>query len=82
MKDFLKDNKNIKIRFILVCLMGNDSHDGKVTLTTFNKAYIHSKTYINFEGNNIKEILLAAYKELLYGVSNYQRKDQVGILLV
>ena len=38
---FLKNNKNIKVRFILKCLMGIDSHEGKFRITRLDQVYIH-----------------------------------------
>ena len=74
LKHILKNNKNIKVRFILKCLMGIDSHEGKRRITQYDKAYIHSKTYENVEGENFKKKLFNSVKDTPYGISNYQAK--------
>ena len=54
-KDFLRNHRNIKIRMIMVCLMGQDSREGKLTITTLDKAYFQSVAFINLEGTNVKK---------------------------
>ena len=59
LKDFLRNHQNIKVRFVLVCMMeqmGNSS-DGKLSITIQDKAYFNSETHINLESTDVKEIL-------------------------
>ena len=70
LKYFLKNNVNIKVRFILKCKMGIDDKG----TPKFDKAYFHSKTYINFEDKNIKIILIGMKETILNAISNYQAK--------
>ena len=53
--------------------MGLDKHEEKLRLTQLDDAYIYSKTYTFLAFANIKEIL-KIFKDLLYGVSNFQKK--------
>ena len=56
------------------------THEETLTITQYDKAYIHSKTYINLETTNIKEILFNVIKDILMEFQITKRKDQVGIL--
>ena len=76
LKEFLKNHRNIKVRFVLVCLMEQMtklSKDGKLSLTTQNKAYFHSDTYINLESTDVKEILFKVIHSILEKISIYQQ---------
>ena len=57
LKDFLRNNQNIKVRFVLVCMM--EIMDGKELLIILDqdKAYFHSDIYINIESTDVKELL-------------------------
>ena len=46
LKDFLRNHRNIKVRFVLVCLMEKMASDDKLSLTVQDKAYFHSDTHI------------------------------------
>ena len=54
LKDFLRNHRNIKVRFVLVCLMEKMDGDGKLSFTIQDKAYFHSDTYINLESTDVK----------------------------
>ena len=45
LKDFLRNHRNIKVIFVLVCLMEKMTSDGKLSLTVQDKAYFHSDTH-------------------------------------
>ena len=47
LKDFLRNHRNIKVRFVLVCMMEQmgKSSDGKSSLSIQDKAYFHSETH-------------------------------------
>ena len=46
LKEFLRNHRNIKVTFVLVCLMEQmgKTSDGKLSLTIQDKAYFHSDT--------------------------------------
>ena len=75
LKDFLRNHRNIKVRFVLVCLMERigKSSDGKLTLTVQAKAYFNSKTHINLESTDVKEILIKVFRTILKKISKYQQ---------
>ena len=76
LKDFLRNHRNIKLRAILVCLMEKkivtklDSGD---TFTEYeqDKAYFHSKTLINLEKTDVKEIISKMFEEILIKILEY-----------
>ena len=56
LKEFLRNHRNIKVRFNLVCLMGKVK-DYITTEAIYDKAYFLTDTYINLESTNVKKIL-------------------------
>ena len=75
-KDFLRNHRNIKVRMILVCLMERqiiEKSKGKSKIIyEQNSAYFHSKTKINFEKTEVKDILKNMIKEILATLAIYQ----------
>ena len=57
LKEFLRNHRNIKVRFVLVCLMEKMDGNQKLSITVQDKAYFHSDTHINLESTDVKEIL-------------------------
>ena len=73
LKDFLPNHRNIKVRFVLVCLMEKIKIcDGK-PLITQTKAYFQSDTHINLESTDVKEILVKMIKKILNSIKKFQR---------
>ena len=72
--EFLKNHKNIKVRFILVVLM-EKIVDNKSIPWTYNqdKAYFHSETHSNLESTNIKKLFKESKEKIIEGISTYQR---------
>ena len=81
LKEFLRNHRNIKVRFNLVCLMGKVDYKFLVSALTqkdygqsaeiLDKAYFLSDTYTNLESTNVKEILSKAIKVILEKLSIY-----------
>ena len=69
LKDFLRNHRNIKFRFVLVCLMEQMTGDVKVQ----DKAYFHSDTHINLESTDVKEIFAKVILSILEKISIYQK---------
>ena len=57
LKDFSRNHRNIKVRFILVCLMEKMDRNQKLSITVQDKAYFHSDTHINLVSTDVREIL-------------------------
>ena len=75
LKEFLKNHKNIKVRFVLVCIMEKKetSVDGKLTFNIQDKAYFHSKLHINLEATNEKTLLARVIHTILENINTYQQ---------
>ena len=78
LKEFLKNHRNIKFRFVLVCLMEQMIRDGKpgdarLTSTFQDKAYFNSDTYINLESTNVKKTLTEVIHSIIEKISIYQQ---------
>ena len=73
LKEFLRNHRNIKVRFILVCLMEKMIRVDKSSLTVQDKAYFNSDTYINLESTDVKEILSKVIRAILEKIIIYQQ---------
>ena len=49
LKEFLRNHPNIKVKFILVCLMEKEEWEKDYLMTFNDKAYFNSDTFINIE---------------------------------
>ena len=71
LKEFLRNHRNIKFRFVLVCLMEQKTGDHKLSLTVQDKAYFNSDTHINLESTDLKEILAQVIHTILEKINIY-----------
>ncbi|CAH3155093.1 unnamed protein product, partial [Porites evermanni] len=71
LKDFLRNHQNIKVRFVLVCMMEKKG-DYKLSFKVQDKAYFHSNTYINFKTSDVKELLSKLIREITDKIYKYQ----------
>ena len=62
LKDLLRNHRNIKVRFVLVCLMEKMEGSDKLSIIVQDKAYFNSETHINLESTDVKEILTSYSK--------------------
>ena len=76
-KDFLRNNRNIKVIMILVCEMEqqiNEKSKGKSIINfSQDKAYVQSETHINLEKTDVKVILSRRLREIMVKLADYQR---------
>ena len=74
LKEFLRNHRNIKVRFILVCLMEQrDLIDGgRKFISIEEKAYFNSETHINLEKTDVKKILIKVIRSILVHFNTYQ----------
>ena len=70
-KDFLRKHRNTKVRMLLVCEM--EIQNIEKSSANQDKAYFHSKTYINLEKTDIKVLLKEMIKEILENIDIYQK---------
>ena len=75
MKDFFRSHRNIKTRFVLVCLMEKKGVEKRniIIIIVQDKAYFQSETRINLEATDVKEILSKMVYEILNKLAIYQR---------
>ena len=74
LKDFLRNHRNIKVRFVLVCLMEKKERGDKgYPITVQDKAYFHSDTHTNLESTDVKQILVQVIRNILDRITIYQQ---------
>ena len=75
LKEFLRNHRNIKVRFVLVCMMEQmgKSSDGKTSLSIQDKAYFNSEVHINLESSDVKEILTEVIRSIIEKIEVYQK---------
>ena len=71
-KDFLRNHRNTKVRMLLVCEMGKQNIEK--SSNNQDKAYFHSRTYINLEKTDVKVFLKEMIMEILGNIIIYQKK--------
>ena len=72
LKDFLRNHRNIKVKFVLVCMMEQKENYDKLSIKVKDKAYFHSNTYINFKSTDVKKLLNDVISEIIDKIYNYQ----------
>ena len=77
LKDFPRNHRNIKVRFILVCLMGKMEHISDKPIYVSTKAFFQSTTHRNLEATDVKVILAAMIKEILEQINIFQNNGSV-----
>ena len=73
LKEFLRNHRNTKVRFVLVCLMEKTFKDGNKLGIIQDKAYFNSDTYVNLESTDVKEIPSKAISTILEYINIYQK---------
>ena len=74
-KDFLRNHRNTKVRFVLDCMMEKKeklSADSKVTIKVQDKSYFNSNTFTNFNSTDVKDLLSKSNREIIESISTYQ----------
>ena len=72
LKEFLRNHRQIKVRFVLKTIMNELDYREDVPITDPSVAYFQSDTYINLESTDVKEILDKVKKKINENVINYQ----------
>ena len=70
LKEFLRNHRNIKVRFVLVCMM---EQMGNISRSIQDKAYFNSETHINLESTDVKEILTEVIRSIIEKITIYQK---------
>ena len=73
----MRNYRNTKVRMILVCLMEKkeiiQEPSGESLIYITDKAYLHSRTYVNLEKTDVKLIFKNMIKEILATLAIYQK---------
>ena len=72
LKDFFRNHRNIKVRFVLICMMEKKEGDYKLSFKAQDKAYFHSNTYINFKSTDVNELLSKFIREIVENINTFQ----------
>ena len=72
-KNFLRNYRNIKVKFVLVCMMEKVEGDKRLIFEVRDKAYFHSDTYINLESTDIKDLLRKIIRNIIEKINIYQQ---------
>ena len=70
-KDFLRNHRNNKIRFVLVCMMEKKEGDYKLSIKVQDKVYLYSNTHINLSSTDVKELLNKLFREIIEKEDTY-----------
>ena len=73
LKDFLRNHRNIKVKFVLVCMMEKEEFDDKHIIKIQDKAYFHSDTYINLKSTDVKDLLKKIISNITEKINIYQQ---------
>ena len=71
-KEFLKNHRNTKVKFLLNVIMGKreKTKEGK-SFEIVNKAYFHSDVYRNLESSNVNSIIKGCQEKINESISNF-----------
>ena len=72
LKEFLRNRRNIKVRFVLVCVMEQKLRNKKLDTIVQDKSFFNSDTYINIEATNVKKLLVKVIYAILNKIKYYQ----------
>ena len=73
-KNFLRNYRNVKVKFVLVCMMEKKVEGGKkLEFEVQDKAYFHSVTYINLVSTDVKDLLGKIIRGIIEKINIYQQ---------
>ena len=73
-KDFLRNHRNTKVRFVLVCMIEKKEGNKKLSIKVQDKAFFHSDTFINLKSTDEKEIISKSTKQIVETINIYIKK--------
>ena len=74
LKDFLRNNRKIKFRLVLVCLMEKQMIEkNRLAGIVEDKAYFNTETNINLESTDVKRLLSLIIKSILIKLEEFQK---------
>ena len=72
-KDFLRNHQNIKLRFVLVCMMEKQEGDYNLGIKIQDKVYFHSNTHISLKSTDVKKLFNRLFREIIENVNTYTK---------
>ena len=74
--DFFTYHRNIKFRFVLVCMMEKHEVDKKNGIFNIkeDKAYFNSPTFINLESTDVEDLVFRSQETILGQIEMYAEK--------
>ena len=73
LKNFIKNHRNIKVKFVLVCMMGKMEVGSKQRSELQDRAFFHSETYINLVSTDVKVLLKKIIHNIIDKIKVYQQ---------
>ena len=74
-KNFLKNHRNTKLKFLLDTVMEKKEKlkDSQLTIKIQDNSYFHSNTHNNFISTDVKDLLSKSNREIIESISTYQQ---------
>ena len=74
-KNFLKNHRNTKVKFLLDTVMEKKEKlkDSQLTIKIQDNSYFHSNTHNNFISTDVKDLLSKSNREIIESISTYQQ---------
>ncbi|CAH3171261.1 unnamed protein product, partial [Porites lobata] len=72
-KNFLRNHRNTKVKFILVCIMGKMEVGPQQRFEVEDRAFFHSETYINLVSTDVKVLLKKIIRNIADKIYVYQQ---------
>ena len=72
-KNFLRNYRDIKVKFVLVCMMEKAEGNQKLRFEVHDKAYFHSDSHINLKSTDIKDLLRKVIRSIIEKINIYQK---------
>ncbi|CAH3190752.1 unnamed protein product, partial [Porites lobata] len=73
LKNFIKNHRNTKVKFVLVCMMGKTEGDYKLSFEVQDRAFFHSETYINLVSTDVKLLLKKIIRDITEKIIVFQQ---------
>ena len=73
LKNFIKNHRNTKVKFVLVCMMGKMEVGPQQRFEVQDRAFFHSETYINLVSTDVKVLLKKIIHNITDKIKVYQQ---------
>ena len=73
LKNFIKNHRNTKVKFVLVCMMGKMEVGPQQRFEVQDRAFFHSETYINLVSTDVKVLLKKIIRNITDKIKVFQQ---------